>query len=144
MFDSRASRTRSSSSAYGLALGSIILGLVAVTAVAVEALANHPGSNARRIESGMIRVEAVALLADSCTRIASIRAGAPTGEPAPASGSIPVTLRLSRATDDVCAAVVGKGEAVIEVDARPAAGRVHLYTLGPDDRLLATQRIPIR
>lgn len=144
MFDSRARQTRSSSHACLLAAGCIALGLAAVVFVAVEALAHHPGSHARRLDDGTIRVDAVAMLSDSCTRVASIRAETPPDEPAPAAGSIPVTLRLSRPADAVCATLVGTGGATIEVEARPAAARIHLYTLAPDGRLLATERIPIR
>lgn len=144
MFDSRSTRTRSCSRASLLALGSLLLGLATVTAVAVEAFAHHPGSHARRLDAGSVRVEAVAVLADSCTRVASIRAGTPPEEPAPAAGSLPVTMQLSRPAGAVCATVVGKGEAVIELDAAPQMQRVHLYTLGPDGRLVATERVAIR
>lgn len=144
MFDSRAFHTRTCGRALRLAIGCLAVGLTAVVVVAVEALAHHPGSHARRLDNGTIRVDAVAVLSDACTRVASIRAETPPDEPAPATGSIPVTLRLSRPADAVCATVVGTGEATIEIDARPAAARIHLYTLGADGRLLATERVPIR
>lgn len=144
MFDSRATRSRICGRASLLALGTVALGLVAVAAVAVEALAHHPGSHARRLQSGTIRLEAVAILPDSCTRIASIRPETPPDEPSPAAGSVPVTLRLARPADAACAMVVGTGEMAIELAPDPSATRIHLYTIAADGRLSATERVAIR
>lgn len=125
-----------------VALASLVVALALAFVVATEASAHHPGSHARRV-SGTVEIEAVAVTTDSCTRAGDLVAGAPAGQTPPA-GSLPVTFRLERAGDAVCAMVVGRAERGARFPLSGDAATVHLYIVASDGRLVATERVPIR
>src|SRR4051794_20669408 len=84
-------------------------------ALPTAALAHHPGSHATRVGGNRAKVDAVALASDDCTRIDTIRPGAPGIVAAPA-GLTPVTARLQRG-QGTCAATAAavRSEQVIEL-----------------------------
>jgi hypothetical protein len=117
-------------------LAAILLAFPAV------AHAHHPGSHASRAGGNRIRIEAVALATDSCTRIEAIRPGAPAVVAAP-PGLTPVTARLRRG-EGTCTATASavRGEQVLELPA--GVQQILLYVEGPDGALVSTERVPIR
>jgi hypothetical protein len=119
----------------GLALAALLL--------AASAFAHHPGSHATRQAEGRVMVEAVAMANDACTRIASVRSGAPP-RVAPVPGSAPVTVQLERAGTGPCAAAVTAVQG--RSHSRPAAGRPADPPLHPcaDGSVAATERVPVR
>lgn len=129
---------RSSRTALVIALGS--LGLAILTGV--QALAHHPGSHAQRLSDRRVRVEVTATVPDTCTRIASVQAGRPEGVE-PVAGTLPVTVRLSRPADAICATqvVAVKDTAVL---AMPSGNMLMLYVVGQDGAVAGTERVPIR
>jgi hypothetical protein len=119
----------------GLALAALLL--------AAPAFAHHPGSHATRQAEGRVMVEAVAMANDACTRIASVRSGAPP-RVAPVPGSAPVTVQLERAGAGPCAAAVTAVRAEAALDLPRDARQILLYILAPDGSVVATERVPVR
>jgi hypothetical protein len=108
----------------------------------LAALAHHPGSHATREGGNRVRIEAVALATDDCTRIETIRPGTPDIVKAPA-GLIPVTARLRRGEGACMAAAAAvRGEQVLELPA--GVQQILLYVEGPDGRLVSSERVPVR
>jgi hypothetical protein len=105
--------------------------------------AHHPGSHAYRQPDGQVRLEIAAMAGDSCTRIASVEPGAPSGL-RPPPGSEPVTVRLTRPQAAVCATVVSVAthEAILPASAKVT--HLHLYILAPDGRVQGSERVPVR
>ncbi|HYF52924.1 MAG TPA: hypothetical protein VEA41_01550 [Salinarimonas sp.] len=122
-----------------LALGSLALGIAA----AVEALAHHPGSHARRDGAGFVRLEAVAAVPDGCTTIGAVEPGTPPGVGAPPNAA-PVTVRLARPAGVPCTQAVGsvRRDAVLKVPAERSV--LHLFVVGPDGRVASSERVPIQ
>lgn len=119
------------------------LSALLTTVLVTGASAHHPGSHATRERDGRIRIEAVAMAADSCTTIASIRPGAPPSVTAP-PGAQPVTVQLQRPQDAVCATVVTAAKRTELLNLGADARQLHLYVLGPDGSVVATERVPVR
>jgi len=122
-----------------LALAGLLLGLAAT----IDAAAHHPGSHAWRLPDGGVRLEAVANVTDGCTTIGSVERGEPPAASA-ARDAEPVTLRLRRPADAACTQVLTtvRREVVLTVPAGRSV--LHLFTVDPDGRILATERIPVR
>jgi hypothetical protein len=120
-----------------------LVGMVAGIAGALDALAHHPGSHAYREADGRVRVEVASPVGDACTTVAKVETGAPAGVTAP-SNAVPVTVRLQRPAGAACATVVrtATGEAVLPIGRE--ARTLHLYVVGADGRVAATERVPIR
>lgn len=129
---------RSSRTALAIALGSLGVAILA----GVQALAHHPGSHAERLPDGRVRVDVTATVPDTCTRIASVQAGLPEGVRAVA-GTLPVTIRLARPADAVCATQVRalREQAVL---AMPSGNMLMLYVVGQDGAVAGSERVPIR
>jgi hypothetical protein len=114
----------------------------AVTLFPLAALAHHPGSHATREGGNRVRVEAVALATDDCTRIETIRPGAPPVVKAP-SGLTPVTARLRRGGGAcVAAAAAVRGEQVLDLPT--GVQQILLYVEGPDGALMSSERVPVQ
>ena len=109
--------------------------------VSTSASAHHPGSHAARQPDGRVRLEVVATVPDTCTRIADIAAGSPSGVAA-APGTAPVTVRLVR-SEGACEAQVGALDTSWSLDAPGRIGTIMVYVLGTDGTLAATERVPI-
>jgi hypothetical protein len=118
------------------------IGAILVAAWAGAAAAHHPGSHANRQADGRVKLDAVAMASDTCTRIAGIRMGTPPAV-TPPPGSAPATVQLRR-EGEVCGAAVTavRAEAVLDVPA--GAKTILLYIQAPDGSLAASERVPIR
>jgi hypothetical protein len=110
--------------------------------VATMAHGHHPGSHAFRQPDGRVKIDAVAMAADTCSRISAIRSGTPPGV-APPPGSTPVTVVLQR-EGAVCAAAVTAVRAEELLDVPRGADQIFLYFQSPDGTLASTERVPIR
>ena len=122
----------------GRAVVGVVLALGSVTGVDVH----HPGSHATKQSDSRVRLEVVAGVSDTCTRVAEVRIGAPLGVTATA-GSIPVTVRLGRQDGD-CAAGVAAVRAEQVLDIGRETSLIHLYILAPDGSVASTERVPVR
>ena len=120
------------------AVAALLLGLL----VAVEAVAHHPGSHARRIAAGQVELDAAVSASDACTRIERIEPGTPHGVQAPA-GAAPMVVRLAR-PEGVCATVVSALRETRAVGVPAGVTVLLLYVVGPDGRVAASERVPIR
>jgi hypothetical protein len=119
---------------------SYLVGVV-LMALPAAALAHHPGSHATRVGGNRVKVDAVALATDDCTRIETIRPGAPGVVTAPA-GLTPVTARLQRGPGTCTAAAAAvRSEQVIELPA--GVRQILLYVEGSDGALVSTERVQV-
>jgi hypothetical protein len=113
-----------------------------LAALSGPAAAHHPGSHAARQPDGRVRVEVATLVADSCTSLGPVTAGAPPAV-RPAAGAMPVTAQLRRPPGAACTGAVTRltGEATVE------AGRdvrqIMLYILAPDGTVVSSERLPL-
>jgi hypothetical protein len=121
-----------------LALGSLILGIAA----AVDAMAHHPGSHAVR-DGGLVRLEAVVVAPDGCTRIAAVAIGSPPGV-APPPRAEPVTVRLERPTDASCGQALASLRREVSLPVPAERASLHLFVVGADGRVASSERVPIR
>jgi hypothetical protein len=120
-----------------------ILAVVSFSAASLtSAHAHHPGSHATRQSNGKVKVEAVTMATDTCTRIRSIRLGMPAGV-SPPPGITPATIRLERG-GEACATAVMPVGAEAELDMAPSAKQIILYIESPDGALLGSERVPVR
>jgi hypothetical protein len=118
-----------------------LLGLASALLQTSSAMAHHPGSHASRLPDGRVKLE-VGTSGDGCTTVGAISAGVPAGVSAP-PGASPVTVRLNRPPETVCTMELKPvaGEAVLVL---PAAVRaIHVFILGQDGTVRATERVPI-
>lgn len=115
---------------------------VLLALAAASAQAHHPGSHAAREGGNRVRVEAVTVATDDCTRIDSIRVGSPTVV-TPPPGSTPITARLKRG-QGACAArpTAVRAEQVLELPA--SVQQIFLYVEGVDGTLVGSERVPVR
>ena len=74
------------------------MSLVLAIATAAETLAHHPGSHAARQGDGPVRLDVSTGVPDTCMAVASVERGTPASEP--------VTARLERPAELICATVV--------------------------------------
>jgi hypothetical protein len=119
----------------GAAMGGLLL--------AASAMAHHPGSHAYRQADGRVRLEATVMARDACTDIAEIATGSPdAGGPPP--GAEPVTVRLARPPEAMCAMVVRAVSKSATLDVGRRAERLHLYVIDPKGAVQASERVPIR
>jgi hypothetical protein len=130
---------RSSSTANLIAIITITIALVVVT---YEAIAHHPGSHAKR-EAGSVVIDAVAVINDDCTKALGVEAGAPPNSSAVANRVL-ATLRLEHSSGANCKSQAGRVSARGAVQDVVGADQVHLYIVDQSNKLLATERIPIR
>ena len=115
---------------------------VVLTLATGAAQAHHPGSHARREGGNRVRVEAVTVATDDCTRIDSIRTGSPAIV-TPPQGSTPVTARLKRGQGACTAGPAAvRAEAVLELPA--GVRQIFLYVEGIDGTLVGSERVPVR
>jgi hypothetical protein len=114
--------------------------LLAIVPGAAEA--HHPGSHARREGGNRVRIEAVAIATDDCTRIDNVRSGAPAVV-TPPPGVVPVTARLKRG-QGICVAgpIAVRAEHVLELP--PGVKQIFLYVEGPDGSVVGSEQVPIR
>jgi hypothetical protein len=119
--------------------------VMALCSLTVAAFAHHPGSHAWRkpAQSGLVRLEAVALVQDGCTFMGSIVPGAPEGQAAGAD-AFGVTIQLRRAADVVtCPAQAKALRDEVEISVPASFKRLHLFVLRPDGTLAATERVTV-
>jgi hypothetical protein len=81
------------------------MSLVLAIATAAETLAHHPGSHAARQGDGRVRLDVSTVVPDTCMAVASVERGTPASVQAP-RGAEPVTARLERPAELICATVV--------------------------------------
>jgi len=114
---------------------------IVLLSVSTGALAHHPGSHATREGGNRVRIDAVALATDNCTRIDAIRLGTPAVATAP-PGLTPVTARLKRG-DGTCVAAANavRAEQVLELPI--GVKQIFLYVEGSDGVLVSTERVPV-
>lgn len=123
-----------------LVAGSLVVGIV----LAIEAAAHHPGSHAFRLQTGQVKLEAVAMATNGCTAIEKIEVGAPKGL-RPPSGSQPVTLTLSvPAPGQICTQVVRSLTQEMMLKPQGEAKIIHLYIVKQDGQLVSSERVPIK
>jgi hypothetical protein len=125
-----------------LALLSAVAALLIGLFVAVEAVAHHPGSHARRVGAGQVELDAAVSASDACTRIERMEPGTPQGVQAP-TGAAPVVVRLVR-PDGLCATVVSALREARTLSVPAGTTALLLYVVGPDGRVAASERVPIR
>lgn len=125
---------------YGTALmvGVLLLGII----VAIEALAHHPGSHAKRMPSGAVRLDAAVVVPDACTTIDAIEAGAPAGRAGPKDAA-PFRVTLSRPAGTICAQVVSTARRSSDLSVAAALRHLHLYVISATGDLAATERVRI-
>ena len=111
---------------------------------AIGAHAHHPGSHAwRQSGTDQVKLEAVAVVTDGCTGIASVFAGVPSGHSAPPD-TFPITVRLqSIPSSQACTMQARVVKNVSYVDVPTSWRRLHVFILKPDGSLQATERVPI-
>jgi hypothetical protein len=130
---------RFSSAGALVGLGAVLGGLL----LAASAMAHHPGSHARRQADGQVRLEAIVIAGDACTDIGEIARGVPEAA-GPPPGAEPVTIRLTRPPEAICATVVRAVSKVATLAVSPHTERLHLYVVDPNGSVQATERVPIR
>lgn len=108
-----------------------------------DALAHHPGSHAARRPDGRVALDLAANVTDGCTTVAAVKRGTPPAAQAPA-GADPVVVQLQRPAEAICTQVVRTVRSEAMLDTPSGVGALHLFTLAPDGRVVATERVPIR
>jgi hypothetical protein len=106
-------------------------------------MAHHPGSHAYREADGRVRLEVTVLASDACTEIGVIAKGAPSAGGRP-PGAEPVTVRLTRPPEAMCATVVKQVSKAAMLDVSRRVERLHLYVLDPKGRVQTSERVLIR
>ena len=130
-----------------VSISAALIGLVslalAVGLMALEAVAHHPGSHAARLAERRVRLDVAVNVADGCTTIGAIRRGVPAGVQAPASAD-PVSVQLQRPPEAMCTQAIRTLRAEAVFNTLETIGAFHVFTIAPDGRVTATERVPIR
>jgi hypothetical protein len=115
---------------------------LALTAATGAALAHHPGSHAVREKDGRVRLDVAATAPETCAAVAGIRNVTPPRVASPPGGA-PVTVQLSR-KPGACspAPTLVRHEGFLDI--AEGVRLLHLYVVGADGAVLATERVPLR
>jgi hypothetical protein len=110
---------------------------------AFESSAHHPGSHARRLNAAAVWLDAVAMVADGCTKIEKVSLGTPDGASRPRD-AVPVTIRLQRPPADMaCIQVVSVQRRSQEIFVPRGEFQLHLYFVDSEGKVLTTERVRI-